>query len=467
MGLHPLPLHQLPEEAEEGEGGHRGGSKIAGRLRQEYGHGLIREEGRENENQRDQQNELAQAGHQQAYFRLAKSHKCLLAADLEAHGEGAGQENPNGPAGITDKLRVVGEDPRKEPGKRHQRRPEHSGVGHAHGKLAEESLLHPLQLSRAVVVADEGLTPLTDAGKGHGDQLIDGGQHRHGTHRHIPAVAGQGGGKAHRENALGGHHHEAGQPQPQAGQNHLALQAHIPGLQPEDGLFPGEKPQDPYRADRLAQHRGNGRAPDAQLQAKHQNGIQHNVNYRANDRGEHTHPGEALGGDEGIHTHDDQHKHAAQQINPSVGYGVGKGGVAGAEEPQQRRSVFQQRRRKHHGQTQKNRKAVAHDPLGGVRIPLAHGNGGPWRASRPCQHGEGRNQHEDGGEQSHPRQCRGADLRQVTDIDSVHNIVQQVHQLSYQRRHRHFGHQLLHTAGAHILLSVSGHECHPSLVRND
>ena len=42
---------------------------------------------RQNEDERDQQNDLAQTGQQQADLGLSQRHNALLAGDLEAHGK--------------------------------------------------------------------------------------------------------------------------------------------------------------------------------------------------------------------------------------------------------------------------------------------------------------------------------------------------------------------------------------------
>ncbi len=50
----------------------------------------VRQQVRQNEDERDQQNDLAQTGQQQADLGLSQRHKALLAGDLEAHGKDTG-----------------------------------------------------------------------------------------------------------------------------------------------------------------------------------------------------------------------------------------------------------------------------------------------------------------------------------------------------------------------------------------
>ena len=56
---------------------------IADGLGKKHREHLVRKEIRQNENQRNQQNQLSQAGHNQAHLRLPQSHKRLLAADFD------------------------------------------------------------------------------------------------------------------------------------------------------------------------------------------------------------------------------------------------------------------------------------------------------------------------------------------------------------------------------------------------
>lgn len=330
-------FHELPEEQEECGCGSRGGEDVADGLGKKHRHGLVLEEVRQNEDQGDQQNELSQAGEEQTDFCLAQGDKCLLAAVLEACGEAARQEDPHGPGGVIHQSLLIGKDTGKKGRKQLDQQPEKSGVADAHGKLAKERFLYPGQLLCAVVVAHEGLPALGDAGQGHVNQLYHGGQHRHGAHGHVAAVAEQGGSKADGENAFGGDHDKGGNTQAKAGADDPGLQNHIAGPEPQHGFLTGKKAQNPHRADSLAQHRGDGGSRDTQVQTENQNGVQDDIDDSTDDRGEHADFGKALGGDKGVHAHDHQHKDAAQGIDPSVGYAVGDGVAAAAEKPDQLR----------------------------------------------------------------------------------------------------------------------------------
>ena len=100
-------LFQQPgEETEEGGGGDRRGEKIGYWLRKEHSKGLVRKEIWQDENERNQQNDLPQAGHKQADFCLTQRHERLLAADLEADGKSTGKVDSHGPGGVADEAIV-------------------------------------------------------------------------------------------------------------------------------------------------------------------------------------------------------------------------------------------------------------------------------------------------------------------------------------------------------------------------
>ena len=76
-------LQNTVEAGEEGDGGNGGGQNIADRLCQKDAEHRVRQQVRQNEDERDQQNDLAQTGQQQADLGLYTRHKALLAGDLK------------------------------------------------------------------------------------------------------------------------------------------------------------------------------------------------------------------------------------------------------------------------------------------------------------------------------------------------------------------------------------------------
>ena len=122
------PVQNFIEPGKEGDGGDGGGQNVADRLGQKHTEHLVRQHQRQNENERDQQDELAQAGQQQAHLGLPQRHKALLASDLEAHGKNAGHVNAHGPCGVLDQRTVRSKDARHRAGKQHHQKPEDAGV---------------------------------------------------------------------------------------------------------------------------------------------------------------------------------------------------------------------------------------------------------------------------------------------------------------------------------------------------
>ena len=158
---------------------------------------------RQDQDERDQQDDLSEAGEQQADLRLAEGHEALLASDLRTEGEDTGHIDAECPGCIVAKLHIAGEDAGEELRLQHDDRPEQGCIAEASGKLCGERFLHAVCIARTEVVADDRLPALTDALHRQCRQLADAGDDRHRADRNIPAVAREAGGEADREQALG------------------------------------------------------------------------------------------------------------------------------------------------------------------------------------------------------------------------------------------------------------------------
>ena len=230
--------------------------------------------------------------------------------------------------------------------------------------------------------------------------------------------------------------------------------------EPENGLAPGEKTQDPESTHGLAEHRGNGGTPHAHVQHKDEDGVQDDVDDRADDGGQHTDLGKALGGDKGVHAHDEEDTDRAQDIDAAVGQRIGQGGLAGTKEPQQDGSPGIEPDGKHHGKKQQHGKAVADDLFGFFFVALPQRDGRAGRAARADEHGKRVEQHQDGGKQAHTRQRRRANARNMADINTVHDVVQQVDHLSHNGGDHELEQQFFDIAAPHILSGLR-HEISP------
>lgn len=70
---------------------------------------------------------------------------------------------------------------------------------------------------------------------------------------------------------------------------------------------------------------------NSHTQCKNKKGIENYIQHSADERGDHTHPGKALGIDIAVHSQAYGDKDAAQQVNGKVAVRKGKRSVTGAE----------------------------------------------------------------------------------------------------------------------------------------
>ena len=302
----------------EAAGGDEGGDEITHRFCEEHGEDLIRQELWQDQDERDQQDDLPEAGEQQADLRLAEGHEALLASDLRTEGEDTGHIDAECPGCIAAKLHIAGEDAGEELWLQHDDRPEQGRIAEAGGKLCGECFLHAVCIARTEVEADDRLTALTDALHRQCRQLADAGDDRHCADRDIPAVAREAGGEADREQALGRQHHECGDAETQARQDDLRVELHIRPAKVQKGLLSGQEAEDPDRADRLTEHRGERCAMHTHPQYEDENRIQDDVDDGADDGRQHTDFCEALGRDEGVHAEHGHHEDGAEDVNARV-----------------------------------------------------------------------------------------------------------------------------------------------------
>ena len=95
-------VQDLIELEEEGGGGHGSGDDVTDGLGKEHAeHGVCDHMGQD-EDEGNEQDELAQAGQQQADLGLTQRHKALLAGDLDTGGENARHVDAHGPGGVID-----------------------------------------------------------------------------------------------------------------------------------------------------------------------------------------------------------------------------------------------------------------------------------------------------------------------------------------------------------------------------
>ena len=155
-------------------------------------------------------------------------------------------------------------------------------------------------------------------------------------HVQVPAIGLKGGVAHHLDQAVGQVHKEARQAQGHDGSYPWGTQRHIPHPQPQNSPPPGKEAQHPQGGAPLGDHSRQGRAPHPHPHPKNKNGVQHDVYQGSQPHRHHTHPAKPLGRDEGIHPQADHHKDRSQKIDGHVRVGIGIGGVACAEQVEQR-----------------------------------------------------------------------------------------------------------------------------------
>ena len=280
----------------------------------------------------------------------------------------------------------------------------------------------------------------------------------------IAAIACQAGVEADGKDTFGGNHHKGGNAQPKAGADDFSHQRHVFHAQAQPGAAAGQKAQHPHRAHRLADDSRRGGTAHPHIEGKNQDGVQDDVAHSADHGGHHAERGKALGGDKGVHAHNDEHKNGADDIDAGVIQRIRQRFFAGTEQHQQGRRSEIKHNGQHSRQNQQQRKAVAHDFFSGIVIAAAHGNGRAGRAAGAAQHGKRGNQHQNGGKQANARQRGCADLRHMADIDAVHNVIQQVYHLRHHRGQCQLGQQLGNAAAPHIPVLRCSHNQSTSCV---
>ena len=451
------PVEYLIEAGKESNGRDGRGQKIADRLCQKDAEAFVCHKMGQDKNEGDEQDDLAQAGQQEAHLRLTQRHKALLAGDLNAHRKDAGHIDAHGPCGIVDQGGIRSEDARHHAGHGHHKQPEQGGVAETKGELEAERLLDPGLFACAEVEAHDRLAALTDTLNGQGAQLGHAGDDGHRAYGDVAAIAGEAGAEADGKQALRREHDEGRDAQPQHRQDDAALHPEVLFAEFENRLRAGEELQDPAGTHGLTEHRRHRCAPDAPAKAEDEDGVEDDIDDCTDDGGEHTDLRKALRRDKGVHAHDQQHEYRAEDIDAAIGHRVREGGVAGAKKPQQGGRTGIEADRQHHGEEEQHGKAVANDLFGVLFVALPQCDGCAGRTARADEHGEGVQKHEDGGEQAHACQRRRADALDMADVDAVYDVIEQIDHL----RHHGGDHQLqkqgLDRPAAHILSILCCH----------
>ena len=173
--------------------------------------------------------------------------------------------------------------------------------------------------------------------------------------------------------------------------------------QTKDRLFSGQEAEDPNSTHRLAQHRGKSGTLYTHIKSKDEYGVQDNVDDCTDHGGQHADFRKALCGNKGVHTHHNQHKDRAENVDPGIVQCIRQRRFTGTEHHQKLRCKNVENNGQYNRQHKQQRKAVAHDLFRCLVVLLAHENGSTGCATGACQHGKGIDQHQD----RHKESCTG------------------------------------------------------------
>ena len=399
----------------------------------------------------NQKHNLPKAGKEQTDLGLSKRHEALLTAALCAAGENSRHVDPQGPGGVSGQLRIGCKDAGKHRRKEQNRRPEQHRIGHADRKNQKERLFHTVSVTCTIVIADNRLSSLADALQRERHQLAHAGNDGHGPDCKVSSVSGKACRKGDRQKALCREHHECGNAKSKAGQNHRAFQLQAGRLQLQDGLFPGQEAQNPHGSHHLAEHGCKRSSANTKSKRKDKDRIQNNVDDRSDQCRHHADLRKPLRGNKGIHSHHNKHKNASENINSGIAERIGKRHLTCTEQLQKRRS----RDIKDHGQCHRknhqNREAVSQNLFCKIMLLPSHANCSKRCSACPCQHGKGIDQHQDRHEK--PNSCKSCctDLRHMSNVNPVYNVIQKIHELCDHRRNCQLRQKLRNTSIFHLL----------------
>ena len=187
----------------------------------------------------------------------------------------------------------------------------------------------------------------------------------------------------------------------------------------------------------LCLHSRDRRTPYTQPEAKHEKGIEEDVQDGAEDDGEHGGFGFALNVEKRIEGHRHHDKRRAKQVAGKVLPREGKRLFRRPAKTKQRLQVRADSRNQHYRKESQHRATGSQNPLRLLLLSRAHGNRGKRRSPASDNHGESGDQGDQRRADADSREGTGADSGNMADIHSVDDTVQQVDQLGHHGRKRH------------------------------
>lgn len=201
-------MQRLAKLRRKQDGGARDGDHVRDGLGQIHGGRPVGQQRRQQIDQRQQQHEFAQHGHDDRAQRAADGHERHLAGDLDAEQKQPRAIDAQHARREGDERRVRREDARKQAGGELDERPERDRVDQAHLEQQAKRLAHARGVFRAEVVARDRLRALSDALQRQHGKLHHAREDRHRADGDVAAVPEQGGVEAHGDDALARLHRE-------------------------------------------------------------------------------------------------------------------------------------------------------------------------------------------------------------------------------------------------------------------
>ena len=213
----------------------------------------------------------------------------------------------------------------------------------------------------------------------------------------------------------------------------------------QDRRLPRQEPEGPERGHELRDDRGDGRPLNAHSPDENEQRIQNDVEHRADQRGHHADPREALRVDIAVEPQAGHDENGAGHIDRQIAVGKRPGGVAGPERIEQGPLEQKTDRRQQKPGEKQHGERVAHDLFRGLQISPAAGDRAQRRAARPEQIGKGDDRGDHGHAEPQPRQGQGTVTRDPPDIHPVHHIIENIDELR-QRHGKREGKDISHHA---------------------
>ena len=173
------------------------------------------------------------------------------------------------------------------------------------------------------------------------------------------------------------------------------------------------------------------------MKNKNEQRVEHDVRRRAEQHREHAARGEALGVDIHVHAEGYERERRPDEIHCEILARIGACLLARGEHRYHRIEKRPCEQPERNGRDEQHGEGVAHHAGGLVVIPAAARHGAERRAALSEQARERREDRNDRQRDADARERHAADIGNMADVDTVHHVVEHVHELRGNERQRH------------------------------